>query len=1047
MSIAKIGYYRAVKPRTSRPARAEEMAEHKIRPPSKYEPPGELAKQVEDMLQFARHNMGEPDSRTYTGLKMLRRELGLQEDWGKWRKGIWPGKSPKAHLGYTIYLIDLFVGRPLSGQRRLVPGRQTHATAVYEYLNSKDVPLETLQTGLRRYYNRINPEQDVRNYQSPVPSSVSTTPDPIFHSSFRKLFDAEFDPSLRIAELDDIESELKSSNIAILRGLPGVGKTSIINHFVHQHRGGFPIGIWRTAFPFLSRSGDDDQTLLRASLLEFLKALEAQQPALVEKWGMSSSELTALDHNEKLDTLAATLGDGILFVFDNVPNPHSVREPMRILKKSKIIISTNFSTWTQITGLNVIEMRSLKDEVGGKYLRDNIKDANSSPDQGMRLSRALGGLPLALRHAISFCRETGESIANYQKNLVKRLDDKGNIPHPLEAEGRGEIAIAAQFDMAIREACSLESSAELAKTSTYRMIGRASILANSEWIPTPLLIDEDPQTAIRNLQRFSLIDTDETTQHVHVHTLVKHAVRRRMSQPEREAALTEIISAILRFGESRPPSSQLIPTIVDVLALLRTDEFRNSDVRDRAEEIGDLLCALVISGDDLEVVEWMPELFVTAISEMYAVNPLSKIFRLFVERVKNRGRIGWETLQDQLLKSSNYVLSFTLAENLATAWKDDRLRLSSLLADPGNINRFELGAFALGMIYARHPDLVEADASIIRALASDGTYVGKAILGRLFTHLIINQFRDFGQLKSLYSDNSYWKTKWGFVRTTVIEVKAAAVMYEQVAFADDDEDAKEIEAEVVRLRSINRRIGKLLESELGPDTKSLFSEGSFLLLAANTEKIDDAYEELRQIEDISLLVEIIDVLFGHPIFNVAETAATKLRDIILQHRSDTVADEIFPQLFAKDHWRSHYGATETAFQLRLTKPKFFRNSVEKFFAHNSCRVRGLCAENLISTILAASTDKALMMLGLKEDGRTASYRFAIDRWLDDDDCWVLDHVYRLFSELNRKLSKPDQQKLAELASGKISRSFPGKLKWFYLPRIEFLRTIEEKKSS
>jgi hypothetical protein len=98
----------------------------------------------------------------------------------------------------------------------------------------------------------------------------------------------------------------------------------------------------------------------------------------------------------------------------------------------------------------------------------------------------------------------------------------------------------------------------------------------------------------------------------------------------------------------------------------------------------------------------------------------------------------------------------------------------------------------------------------------------------------------------------------------------------------------------------------------------------------------------------------------------------------------------------------------------------------------NCKIRGLCAENLTSVILSSSNEKRRQLL--------ERFQTEIRFWLREEDCWVIEHMYRLFSTLDRK--RFDFNWL--LPEG-ASRLFGDRADWYRMPREQFLRHIEERK--
>jgi hypothetical protein len=113
-------------------------------------------------------------------------------------------------------------------------------------------------------------------------------------------------------------------------------------------------------------------------------------------------------------------------------------------------------------------------------------------------------------------------------------------------------------------------------------------------------------------------------------------------------------------------------------------------------------------------------------------------------------------------------------------------------------------------------------------------------------------------------------------------------------------------------------------------------------------------------------------------------------------------------------------------------PETFFGSVQGLFNHPNCKIRGLCAENLFSYILNASSGA--------RPGRIAQFEKEIHCWVADEDCWVLEHVFRFFHTLSKR-----HVDVETLLPKRRSRLLEGKEKWYLLEREQFLLHIERRK--
>jgi hypothetical protein len=114
--------------------------------------------------------------------------------------------------------------------------------------------------------------------------------------------------------------------------------------------------------------------------------------------------------------------------------------------------------------------------------------------------------------------------------------------------------------------------------------------------------------------------------------------------------------------------------------------------------------------------------------------------------------------------------------------------------------------------------------------------------------------------------------------------------------------------------------------------------------------------------------------------------------------------------------------------------KTFTDAVRRFYADPISRIRALCAEDLGDTILAASPDQREDMMRM--------FSAQLAAWLQDEDCWVLEHVHRFYSELKDVASEEG----ARLLSGQVSPLIRDAPDWPTWDRGRFLRHIEVRKA-
>jgi len=187
------------------------------------------------------------------------------------------------------------------------------------------------------------------------------------------------------------------------------------------------------------------------------------------------------------------------------------------------------------------------------------------------------------------------------------------------------------------------------------------------------------------------------------------------------------------------------------------------------------------------------------------------------------------------------------------------------------------------------------------------------------------------------------------------------------------------------------------------------------------------------------------VLFAHPTWSVAESAASVLSTIIIENeeRREDGLSIIRGLLAYEKNWRVQFGANEAAFQVRHIANDLFEESVKTYDPHHNAKICGLRAENLFSVMLNSSNAKRSALY--------KTFREEIENWICATDCWPLEHVYRFFHTLELRgtpLTEEVDGRNVEVDLAAISQGSPllsTATNWHKLERHEFLALIEREK--
>lgn len=197
--------------------------------------------------------------------------------------------------------------------------------------------------------------------------------------------------------------------IVALHGMGGVGKTSVAVEYAHRHEPEFGV-VWQFAA--------EDPVVLEAGFAR-LSALLATAGGLAEP-------------QDPVGSVHAVLADSQLpwlLVFDNAPDPVSVREFLPGGGPGQVLITSQHALWPAGQG---VEVPVLDVDVAARYLVNRSRDPDLAAARD--LAAELDGLPLALEQAGAYIDAAGISLADYRvlfKDRRAELLARGGVAgHP-----------------------------------------------------------------------------------------------------------------------------------------------------------------------------------------------------------------------------------------------------------------------------------------------------------------------------------------------------------------------------------------------------------------------------------------------------------------------------------------------------------------------------------------------------------------------------------------------------------------------------------------
>ncbi len=395
----------------------------------------------------------------------------------------------------------------------------------------------------------------------------------------------------------------------------------------------------------------------------------------------------------------------------------------------------------------------------------------------------------------------------------------------------------------------------------------------------------------------------------------------------------------------------------------------------------------------------------------------------------------WPAILEKLLARDDYVLRHTIADALSEDYRDKEreeqlLNIYALLDHP-DINHQELGAYALQSIYADDVELIQP--KYLNRLANGAIYPFRSALGDLLLGLGLqdvgsDDFSRLDLLKQVDAHSIFWNPIWDFNRMDVTWLQALdCFARDQPPDASADERVRAAHSSLRQTEDLRQEI--LKDVKLPSEVESALK--GYYRLGVDSDLIP---QDAAIVKRMSGLRKMFEVLFAHPLWTVTESAASLLASVL---DDEPQREELIVDLFQHPLWRVQYGAAEASFLARFTnRHQLFSKAIETFYQHPEPLLRCNVAENLAAWIADTLPSKRMALLQRFEK----QVRFWITN--ENEDAWILDHVYRLFHLLWQEGLK---QEVTGLMDAGVSSLLAGDRVWYTMERQEFLLQIERRK--
>ena len=839
----------------------------------------------------------------------------------------------------------------------------------------------------------------------------------------------------------------------LIQAGPGFGKTTLAAYFARRNRGYFA-GVWWIP-------SQDPATLL-AAVVAIAPPKKAGSPTpelgrrvLSRYFQDTTAPFLLVFDNVGAPSEDAGLADGAIGA--GAPRTGTERLVVQLAASLgtniRVLMTSRRPGWD--AGAELIEIKGLGPNAAADFLmrRSGFDDEEGS----LRLAADLGGLPLALDHAGAYCARSGRSFDEYRKHLLQLIK---RAPPGVEYDTAVFATTTTSLEYARKICPEANAVTRLADFLSY---------CSADRIPRALclhalddddgLLTDEAIGALRDVGLLNEVEAYHDEAAVGVHRLVQRIIRVETDASGRSNA---VVSRLMPFlceqlagePEGASPDKTLrvrkyLPHLFQSLPHLDAPDFRGTQAGDLLDQVAKLVVLslekeALAGGADDSIPEHLPRL----LGCFYEVDPLAEPLEFLLTRAAGRKQ-AWEAFRDACLNEGNYVLRFALSTALADAIEKPGSGYSikeaaALVEKPQTLNHFELGGYTLKSYYSNRVDETP-DPRLLRRLAEHPCYPGRSILGDLMLNLVYQGKTPTALLPPAEGENlRFWAPEWDFIAYDVNAIIAAE--YINRRGRPSTKDRAKVQEEFDYRQDLDAQRDALL-GELKHAPRILKIVDDYYRIGVDLKPMadrDDAFAALRQDR---LVTPVLRLFFGHPLWSVAEAAANviaRLYSGACEAEDDGARDDYhgaIVELLAPDlPWRVRFGALEAAFQIRLhetPKMKTFADGVRAFYNDPSSKLRGLCAENLLSVMLNANNEHRLKL--------EATFEREMRFWLKDEDCWVLEHVHRYFNALARRDKDAFGKTMAGALVADASALCEGLDTWWQADRETFLSHIEERK--
>ncbi|MBM2616223.1 tetratricopeptide repeat protein [Actinoplanes sp. LDG1-06] len=340
----------------------------------------------------------------------------------------------------------------------------------------------------------------------------------------------------REKDLLDLRDRLQSSSSPVvlsgaspvaLQGMGGIGKTQVAMEYAHRFRNAYDFVWWIDADPV---------TFVDTQLSDLAREL-----GLATDGGIADHAQAVLGALRRGRTLSRWL-----VIFDNAEDISVVSRFLPSGPGGHVIVTSRDAGWGERAQVVQVDVFDRRESVA--HLRKRVPSLRS--EDAARLAELLGDLPIAVAAAGAWLADTGAPIDDYLAHI----------------ETYGPANLESVWDLSLKRL-------EERSAAAYRLLTLCSVLAPQIALDliysdrmAELLRPLDPMVSdamyrgalIQQINRLALLKLDIGGGQIHVHRIVQHVVRQRLSAEQLDEARREVhqvLAAARPTGEVDDPAT------------------------------------------------------------------------------------------------------------------------------------------------------------------------------------------------------------------------------------------------------------------------------------------------------------------------------------------------------------------------------------------------------------------------------------------------------------------------------------------------------------